>query len=113
MPGVLQNFKPDLVLYDAGVDPHHDDKLGRLKLTDHGLMRRELQVRLTFCRAGFVPTVQTMHVGFDMVESFSSCMKYASQSGFHLAVQNVCIHACDKLLMTANSLQMSSGCKIC
>ncbi len=42
--GVLQDFRPDLVLYDAGVDPHADDKLGRLKLTDNGLMRREMQV---------------------------------------------------------------------
>ena len=42
--GVLQDFRPDLVLYDAGVDPHADDKLGRLKLTDSGLMRREMQV---------------------------------------------------------------------
>ena len=47
VPGVLQDFRPDLVLYDAGVDPHHDDKLGRLKLTDNGLMRREMQVGLT------------------------------------------------------------------
>ena len=44
VPGVLQDFRPDLVLYDAGVDPHQDDKLGRLSLTDSGLMRRELQV---------------------------------------------------------------------
>ena len=43
---MLQDFRPDLVLYDAGVDPHHDDKLGRLKLTDNGLMRREMQVGL-------------------------------------------------------------------
>lgn len=44
LSGVLQDFRPDLVLYDAGVDPHADDKLGRLKLTDSGLMRREMQV---------------------------------------------------------------------
>lgn len=44
IPGVLQDFRPDLVLYDAGVDPHHDDKLGRLSLTDSGLRRREMQV---------------------------------------------------------------------
>lgn len=44
VPGVLQDFRPDLVLYDAGVDPHRDDQLGRLNLTDDGLMRREMQV---------------------------------------------------------------------
>ena len=41
---MLQDFRPDLVLYDAGVDPHHDDQLGRLNLTENGLMRREMQV---------------------------------------------------------------------
>lgn len=44
LPGVLASFKPDLVLYDAGVDPHKEDSLGKLALSDAGLMRRELQV---------------------------------------------------------------------
>ncbi|GAB4813155.1 hypothetical protein N2152v2_000201 [Parachlorella kessleri] len=44
LPGILQSFRPDLVLYDAGVDPHEDDELGRLALTDEGLQRRELLV---------------------------------------------------------------------
>ena len=47
LPGVLSSFEPDLVLYDAGVDPHADDSLGRLALSDDGLMRRELQVACT------------------------------------------------------------------
>jgi hypothetical protein len=29
LPRVLTDFRPDLVLYDAGVDPHQDDSLGR------------------------------------------------------------------------------------
>ncbi len=36
VPWVLDEFRPDLVLYDAGVDPHIDDDLGRLNLTDQG-----------------------------------------------------------------------------
>ncbi len=44
LPPVLSCFQPDLVLYDAGVDPHKDDSLGKLALTDQGLLRRELQV---------------------------------------------------------------------
>lgn len=35
---------PHTVLYDAGVDPHVDDTLGNLALTDEGLRRRELLV---------------------------------------------------------------------
>lgn len=34
----------DLVFYNAGVDPHRDDRLGRLALTDGGLRRREEMV---------------------------------------------------------------------
>jgi acetoin utilization deacetylase AcuC-like enzyme len=36
LPGLLDSFRPDLVLYDAGVDPHTEDDLGRLRLTDAG-----------------------------------------------------------------------------
>ena len=41
LPQVLADFAPDLVLYQAGVDPHIDDKLGRLSLTDAGLEARD------------------------------------------------------------------------
>ena len=37
LPPLLDRFAPDLVLYQAGVDPHVDDRLGRLALTDAGL----------------------------------------------------------------------------
>lgn len=38
---IFADFAPDLVLYQAGVDPHVDDRLGRLALTDEGLARRD------------------------------------------------------------------------
>lgn len=38
LPWIFDTFKPDLVLYDAGVDPHQDDALGKLNLTDQGIM---------------------------------------------------------------------------
>jgi acetoin utilization deacetylase AcuC-like enzyme len=38
---VLAEFAPDCVLYQAGVDPHRDDKLGRLALSDAGLEARD------------------------------------------------------------------------
>ena len=41
LPQVLADFAPDFVLYQAGVDPHVDDKLGRLSLTDAGLEARD------------------------------------------------------------------------
>jgi acetoin utilization deacetylase AcuC-like enzyme len=41
LPQVLADFAPDFVLYQAGVDPHAGDKLGRLALTDAGLALRD------------------------------------------------------------------------
>lgn len=41
LPGIIDNFAPDLILYQAGVDPHVEDRLGRLSLSDHGLEQRD------------------------------------------------------------------------
>jgi acetoin utilization deacetylase AcuC-like enzyme len=37
-------FAPDLVCYVGGVDPHHEDALGGLALTDDGIQRRDRMV---------------------------------------------------------------------
>lgn len=44
----LAEFKPNLIIYVAGADPHCKDQLGGLKLTMEGLKRRD---RLVFDRA--------------------------------------------------------------
>ena len=44
LPGLIADHQPDLVFYNAGVDPHHDDRLGRLGLTDEGLVARDRYV---------------------------------------------------------------------
>lgn len=44
LPTLLDAFAPDLVFYNAGVDPHRDDCLGRLCLTDDGLLARDRYV---------------------------------------------------------------------
>jgi acetoin utilization deacetylase AcuC-like enzyme len=38
------DFAPDLIVYLAGADPHEDDALGRLKLTQAGLLDRDRRV---------------------------------------------------------------------
>ncbi len=44
LPDALDRFRPDIVLLQAGVDPHAQDRLGRLALTDAGLERRDRYV---------------------------------------------------------------------
>ena len=63
LPDLLSGFKPDLVLYDAGVDPHHGDRLGKLALTDSGLFRRDMQV-ISACLAGRYPIACVIGGGY-------------------------------------------------
>lgn len=53
LPDLLNQLKPDLVFYDAGVDSHMGDRLGKLALTDTGLFRRDMQVLGTCLSQGY------------------------------------------------------------
>lgn len=63
VPRLLDGFAPDLVFYNAGVDPHRDDKLGRLALTDDGLRRRDRFV-VAETRARGIPLVAVIGGGY-------------------------------------------------
>jgi acetoin utilization deacetylase AcuC-like enzyme len=57
-------FRPDLVFYNAGVDPHGDDRLGRLALTDAGLRARDALV-LGWARDRRIPIAGVLGGGYD------------------------------------------------
>lgn len=63
LPDLIAQEKPDLVFYNAGVDPHRDDRLGLLDLSDDGLAKREAYVIDTVTRAG-VPLCVVMGGGY-------------------------------------------------
>lgn len=63
VPGLLDRVAPDLVFYNAGVDPHRDDQLGRLALTDEGLRRRDAYVVGEARRRG-IPLVSVVGGGY-------------------------------------------------
>lgn len=46
LPVLMKAVRPDLILYQAGIDPHEADRLGRLSLTDAGLEARDRFVML-------------------------------------------------------------------
>lgn len=54
---------PDVIFYLGGADPYEKDKLGRLKLTQTGLMRRD-EIVLQFARDHHTPIVTTMSGGY-------------------------------------------------
>lgn len=63
VPDLLTQVAPDLVFYDGGVDPHHDDLLGKLALSDEGLYRRDHYV-LTECVKRGVPVAGVIGGGY-------------------------------------------------
>jgi acetoin utilization deacetylase AcuC-like enzyme len=63
LPDLLDHLRPQLVLYDAGVDPHAEDKLGKLCLSDAGLYRRDTYVINECLRRG-VPVAGVIGGGY-------------------------------------------------
>ena len=60
---LVPSVQPDIVFYNAGVDPHRDDSIGRLALTDSGLRAREKMVLETCLDAG-IPIAAVIGGGY-------------------------------------------------
>ena len=60
---LLLALAPDLVLFQAGVDPHAADRLGRLALSDAGLAARDAMV-VTACRSRGIALASTLGGGY-------------------------------------------------
>ncbi|MFN7950016.1 MAG: histone deacetylase [Blastocatellia bacterium] len=81
VPAILREHQPDIVFYQAGVDPHERDRLGRMKLTLEGLRQRD-QFVIAACRTAGVPVVTTMGGGYgkdisDTVEGHCNTVRVA------------------------------------
>lgn len=63
LPGILMLHRPQLVFYNAGVDVHAEDRLGRLALSDEGLAARDRYVARE-CLGRGVPFVTVMGGGY-------------------------------------------------
>ena len=64
IPELLDRVQPDLVLYNAGVDPHHGDRLGRLNLSSNGLLNRDRLV-IDACLRRSIPVATVIGGGYD------------------------------------------------
>ncbi len=60
---LLTRLQPDLVMYDAGVDVHKDDRLGKLALTDVGIYERDRTV-LHACITAGIPVACVIGGGY-------------------------------------------------
>ncbi len=81
VPRILEEFRPGMVFYIAGVDPHERDRLGRLRLSHQGLRLRDEYV-LRACRDAGIPVVVTLGGGYgqdiqDTVEAHCNTVRAA------------------------------------
>ena len=60
---MIDRVRPGLILYQAGVDVHAGDKLGRLALSDAGIAARDAMVG-GMARAQGIPVASTMGGGY-------------------------------------------------
>ena len=60
----IDEVRPDLVLYDAGVDVYTKDRLGRLDISEEGIRSRDRWV-LEKCVAGGIPVAAVVGGGYD------------------------------------------------
>lgn len=84
-------FKPRLIIYLAGADPHEGDRLGRLKLTMDGLARRDQEV-FEFAYQRRIPIAVTMAGGYgnnidDTVAVHAQTVALAARHAQRRAVQ--------------------------
>ncbi len=63
LPALLDSLSPDLVLYDAGVDPHKSDRLGKLALSDEGIYNRDRMV-MEACARRRIPVAAVVGGGY-------------------------------------------------
>lgn len=60
----IAKIDPDFILYDAGVDIYTEDKLGRLKVSEEGIRRRDRFV-LERCVQAEIPVAAVIGGGYD------------------------------------------------
>ncbi|MCP3730196.1 histone deacetylase [Sphingomonas sp. MG17] len=63
LPGLIDDFAPSLILYQAGVDPWEGDRLGRLKLSREGLIVRDKWIATLSRRRG-LPLASALGGGY-------------------------------------------------
>jgi acetoin utilization deacetylase AcuC-like enzyme len=65
LPALIESFEPDLVLYQAGVDPLAEDRLGRLGLSYAGLIARDRWIARTMAERG-IPFASALGGGYGL-----------------------------------------------
>lgn len=86
LPKIGDQFQPDIVFYQSGVDILETDKLGRLSVSRQGCRDRDHFV-FNWCRTNNLPVVVSMGGGYspkiaDIVEAHANTFRVAQETFF-------------------------------
>lgn len=86
LPKIAEEFEPDFIFYQSGVDVLASDKLGRLGLSKEGCKERDRFV-LQFCKDNNLPIAASMGGGYseklsDIIEAHANTYRLAQQIFF-------------------------------
>lgn len=86
LPKISEEFEPDFIFYQSGVDVLASDKLGRLGLSKEGCKERDRFV-LQFCKDNNLPIAASMGGGYseklsDIIEAHANTYRLAQQIFF-------------------------------
>jgi acetoin utilization deacetylase AcuC-like enzyme len=86
LPRIADEFEPDFVFYQSGVDILESDKLGRLNVSREGCRERDRFV-FQFCKNNRLPVVASMGGGYsprisDIVEAHANTFRVAQEVFF-------------------------------
>lgn len=83
LPMIIEQFQPDLILYQCGVDVLKSDKLGRLGLSLEGCKQRD-SIVLSLAKSNKIPLVAAMGGGYSediklIIEAHANTFRLASE----------------------------------
>jgi len=86
LPALFDEVQPDLVFYQAGVDILESDKLGRLKVSKAGVLKRDEFV-FECCKKNDIPVVVSMGGGYphrlhDLIDAHANTYRAAVSAYF-------------------------------
>ncbi|HNE29498.1 MAG TPA: histone deacetylase, partial [Saprospiraceae bacterium] len=86
LPRLIDEFQPDFVFYQSGVDILDTDKLGRLAVSREGCRERD-RIVFEYCRQYRLPVAASMGGGYsprlaDIVEAHANTFRMAQEVFF-------------------------------
>jgi acetoin utilization deacetylase AcuC-like enzyme len=73
LPDALERFEPDLVFYNSGVDVHHDDRFGQMRLSTQDIAHRD-RWTIDLCRDWGIPVCVVYGGGYNAVEGMTAAL---------------------------------------